>query len=205
MAYLKDLGRVLISLRGQQLRGLALPKGTRHHVQKKSLHAAEQDRPDVARRRARWKKYQGRLAPGRLVFIDETWVKTNMTRRHGRAQRGQRPSWPPCASIGSTRPWCSMGRSTAAPSRLTSSNSWSIVGNWSARMTWKLVILVGAIFTAGGNWSARMTWKLVILHDEALAYCACAKPTGPRSTNGWVGSRTSLRAHSARMFSGFPQ
>ena len=46
--------------------------------------------PDVARRRARWKKYQGRLAPGRLVFIDETWVKTNMTRRHGRAQRGQR-------------------------------------------------------------------------------------------------------------------
>ena len=76
--------------RGQQLRGLALPKGTRHHVQKKSLHAAEQDRPDVARRRARWKKYQGRLAPGRLVFIDETWVKTNMTRRHGRAQRGQR-------------------------------------------------------------------------------------------------------------------
>ena len=31
-----------------------------------------------------------RLAPGRLVFIDETWVKTNMTRRHGRAQRGQR-------------------------------------------------------------------------------------------------------------------
>ena len=57
---------------------------------KKSLHAAEQDRPDVALRRARWKKYQGRLAPGRLVFIDETWVKTNMTRRHGRAQRGQR-------------------------------------------------------------------------------------------------------------------
>src|ERR1700674_3086499 len=28
---------------------------------KKSLFAAEQDRPDVARRRQRWKKYQGRL------------------------------------------------------------------------------------------------------------------------------------------------
>ncbi len=39
---------------------------------KKSLHASEQDRPDVARRRARWKKYQGRLDPSRLVFIDET-------------------------------------------------------------------------------------------------------------------------------------
>jgi transposase len=44
----------------------------------------------VARRRARWKRYQGRLDPHRLVFIDETWAKTNMTRTHGRCQRGQR-------------------------------------------------------------------------------------------------------------------
>jgi len=57
---------------------------------KKSLHASEQDRPDVARRRARWQKYQGRLDPKRLVFIDETWAKTNMTRRHGRCARGAR-------------------------------------------------------------------------------------------------------------------
>jgi transposase len=28
--------------------------------------------------------------PARLIFIDETWAKTNMTRRHGRAPRGQR-------------------------------------------------------------------------------------------------------------------
>jgi hypothetical protein len=57
---------------------------------KKSLHAREQDRPDVARRRARWKRYQGRLDPARLVFIDETWAKTNMTRTHGRCARGMR-------------------------------------------------------------------------------------------------------------------
>ena len=57
---------------------------------KKSLHASEQDRPDVALRRRRWKKYQGRLDPRRLVFIDETWAKTNMTRRHGRSRRGTR-------------------------------------------------------------------------------------------------------------------
>ena len=57
---------------------------------KKSLHASEQDRPDVARRRAQWKKYQGRLDPARLVFIDETWAKTNMTRSHGRCARGRR-------------------------------------------------------------------------------------------------------------------
>src|SRR5215212_7471204 len=47
---------------------------------KKSLFAAEQDRPDVARRRTQWKKCQSRLDPRRLVFIDETWAKTNMTR-----------------------------------------------------------------------------------------------------------------------------
>src|SRR5436853_2066079 len=57
---------------------------------KKSLHASEQDRPDVARRRVQWKKYQGRLDPARLVFIDETWAKTNMTRTHGRSPRGER-------------------------------------------------------------------------------------------------------------------
>ena len=57
---------------------------------KKSLFASEQDRADVARRRARWKMHQGRLDPRRLVFIDETWAKTNMTRRHGRCRRGAR-------------------------------------------------------------------------------------------------------------------
>jgi transposase len=56
----------------------------------KSLHAAEQDRPDVARKRERWRRHQARLDPRRLVFIDETWAKTNMTRTHGRCPRGQR-------------------------------------------------------------------------------------------------------------------
>ena len=44
----------------------------------------------MARRRARWKKYQSLLDPERLVFIDETWAKTNMTRTHGRCAQGQR-------------------------------------------------------------------------------------------------------------------
>jgi hypothetical protein len=44
----------------------------------------------VVRRRAQWKKYQSRLDPTRLVFIDETWAKTNMTRAHGRSRRGAR-------------------------------------------------------------------------------------------------------------------
>ena len=53
------------------------------------MFATEQERPDVARRRASWKKYQGRIDPRRLVFIDETWAKTNMARTHGWHRRGQ--------------------------------------------------------------------------------------------------------------------
>jgi putative transposase len=52
--------------------------------------ASEQDRRDVARRRAQWAAYQGRVAPVRLVFIDETWTKTNMAPLRGWAPRGQR-------------------------------------------------------------------------------------------------------------------
>jgi transposase len=50
----------------------------------------EQDRPDVARRRQRWKRYQNRLDPRRLVFIDETWVKTNMAPIRGWSLCGER-------------------------------------------------------------------------------------------------------------------
>jgi transposase len=44
----------------------------------------------VARYRARWKKYQARLDPARLVFIDETWAKTNMAPLRGWGPRGRR-------------------------------------------------------------------------------------------------------------------
>lgn len=46
----------------------------------KTALASEQERPDVARKRARWKARQGSIDPTRLVFIDETWAKTNMAR-----------------------------------------------------------------------------------------------------------------------------
>jgi transposase len=58
--------------------------------EKKVLKASEQDRPDVATRRAQWRVKQAGLNPDRLVFIDETWAKTNMTRPRGRAYRGRR-------------------------------------------------------------------------------------------------------------------
>jgi transposase len=52
--------------------------------------AGERDRPDVARRRAQWTKYQDRVEPERLVFIDETWTRTDMAPLRGWAPRGRR-------------------------------------------------------------------------------------------------------------------
>jgi len=61
-----------------------------------------------------WQKYQDQIDPERLVFIDETWTKTNMATLRGwaRAASGSQPksrtatgrpqpSWPHCATIGS--------------------------------------------------------------------------------------------------------
>jgi hypothetical protein len=62
------------------LKGLAI---------KKSVFAQEQNRADVARRREQRQKYQGRIDAKRLVFIDETWTKTNMTPLRG---------WGPCGA-----------------------------------------------------------------------------------------------------------
>jgi len=64
-----------------------MPRGL---ASKKTLLPEEQTRPDVARYRARWKAYQGKIAPERLVFIDETWVKTNMAPLRGWGPKGQR-------------------------------------------------------------------------------------------------------------------
>lgn len=52
--------------------------------------ASEQDRPDVARHRTRWKQRQATIDPSRLIFIDETWTKTNMAPLRGWCARGLR-------------------------------------------------------------------------------------------------------------------
>ena len=62
----------------------------RASASKKTALASEQDRPDVARKRLRWKAHQGAVDPQRLVFIDETWAKTNMTPLRGWAAKGKR-------------------------------------------------------------------------------------------------------------------
>jgi transposase len=54
------------------------------------LRAAEQDRPDVAAKRRRWRVWQRFMDPTRFVFLDETGTATNMTRRYGRCPSGTR-------------------------------------------------------------------------------------------------------------------
>ncbi len=44
----------------------------------------------MVQRRARWRVEQLALDPTKLIFIDETWAKTNMTRLRGRWPRGER-------------------------------------------------------------------------------------------------------------------
>ncbi len=65
---------------------------------KKSLRAAEQDRPNVASRRTLWKLRQRFMNSSAFVFLDETGALTNMVHQYG---------WGPNSDA-----W-----STAAPSR----------------------------------------------------------------------------------------
>jgi hypothetical protein len=57
-------------------------------TQKKTLRAAGQDRPDVARERRRFRVGQRFMDASRFVFLDETGTAANMTRRYGRAPHG---------------------------------------------------------------------------------------------------------------------
>ena len=54
------------------------------------MRATEQDRPDVAHDRRRWRVWQRYMDPDRFVFLDETGASTNMVRRYGRCPRGER-------------------------------------------------------------------------------------------------------------------
>jgi len=54
------------------------------------IHASERNRPDVIVKRAVWKEQQSAMDAASLVFLDESGVNTNLTRRYGRARGKQR-------------------------------------------------------------------------------------------------------------------
>ena len=76
--------------RGQRDPVVRDPARSRPDAEKKTIHAAEQDRDDVAQAREQWTAEQPGLDLDKLVFIDESWIKTNMIRLRGRSQKGRR-------------------------------------------------------------------------------------------------------------------
>jgi transposase len=80
-------------------------------AKKKSVHASEQSRPDVAAARADWHETTlADVAAQKLVFIDESGATTTMQRLRGRSVRGERcrasgPAghWKICTMIGAVR------------------------------------------------------------------------------------------------------
>jgi transposase len=57
---------------------------------KKSLHASDQDRPGVQTKRHSFRRKVKKIAPKRLIFVDETGVTTAMTPTHAWSPRGER-------------------------------------------------------------------------------------------------------------------
>lgn len=65
-------------------------EGAEVDSKKKTLIPAEQQREDVLEARQTWVAEQAEIDPDHVVFIDETWAKTNMTRTYGRSPKGTR-------------------------------------------------------------------------------------------------------------------
>ena len=62
----------------------------RVHIQKKTAHALEQERPGLMMQRQAWFDSQLDLDPAKLVYIDETGLNTKMARLRGRSLKGER-------------------------------------------------------------------------------------------------------------------
>ena len=69
---------------------VATPPADASAAKKKSLRAQEQDTPENRERREAWQEQSKRMDPRQWVFVDESGATTQMTRRYGRAPRGER-------------------------------------------------------------------------------------------------------------------
>jgi transposase len=60
-------------------------------AEKKTLHAAEQERAEIVAARAAWRaEVMGAVDPDRLIFLDESGLDTRLTRAYARAPGGRR-------------------------------------------------------------------------------------------------------------------
>lgn len=90
-ATLKEISNLIFDQFGERfcqstIRNFMLRRGITR--KKKTIYAAEQDRPDVKEARESWDftSYKGESC----FFIDETGAATDFTRTHGRCSKGQR-------------------------------------------------------------------------------------------------------------------
>jgi transposase len=70
-----------------------MAEGSGHHAKKKSIHASEQERPDVKEQREQWMQTLTDACGGdfsRVLFLDETGAMTNLVRPYGRSAVGER-------------------------------------------------------------------------------------------------------------------
>jgi transposase len=91
--YLRELQAAARAELGWEVSDVTLSRACRalrRTRKKKTRPPTEQQREDVIEARRQWAAAQLNLDPDRVVFIDETWAKTNMTRTYGRSPRGQR-------------------------------------------------------------------------------------------------------------------
>jgi transposase len=76
--------RLSLSTLSRLLRKLNLPR------KKESLHATERDTAANQQKREAWCTQVAALDPAHLIFVDESGVTRSMTRRYGRAPKGER-------------------------------------------------------------------------------------------------------------------
>lgn len=114
-------------LERHRVRGL--PASAQHHVRllpaprrdarKKTVHAAEEDRADVAEQREAWFEGRPDLDPERLVLIDECGTSTRTARMCGRASRGERGRAPVPHGHWNTSPFVDAPRLSGVPAPMT--------------------------------------------------------------------------------------
>src|SRR4051795_2138342 len=85
--------KAALAARGIMVKALSTIADMLHRLglshKKKSLRASEQDRPDVARHRSRWRGWQRYIDGGRFVLIDENAGHTTNAPPSGRGPRGR--------------------------------------------------------------------------------------------------------------------
>lgn len=70
-------------------RYISCPRKIRIHFKKKEIKASQRNNPKVQKTRSEWFEWIKDVDPAKLIFLDETGIKTNCTPRYGWSERGK--------------------------------------------------------------------------------------------------------------------